>query len=88
MLGLQFSRAMIYHGRGDHLCHPSDDRTLLKEDSVLDHILGKHHQQLHLNSSFDSSELLRMLTIFAQSDAAATIYFTTQFVWLLFESGI
>jgi len=28
-----------------------------------------------------------MDTIFAQSDAIATIYFMTQCVWLLFESG-
>jgi len=26
-------------------------------------------------------------TIFARSDAAATVHFITQFVWLLFESG-
>ena len=28
-----------------------------------------------------------IITVFARSDAAATIYFSAQFVWRLFESG-
>ena len=51
-------------GRGDHPCHLCDDPTLL-EDSVLDHILNVHHQELHLrmnnSDSFSSSDLLGML---------------------------
>ena len=63
--GLQMvSRAMSHHGRGDHPCHLCDDPTLL-EDSVLDHILNVHHQELHLrmnnSDSFSSSDLLGML---------------------------
>ena len=58
------SRAMSHHGRGDHPCHLCDDPTLL-EDSVLDHILTVHHQELHLrmnnSDSFSTSDLLGML---------------------------
>ena len=61
--GLQMvSRAMSHHGRGNHPCHLCDDPTLLK-DTVLDHILTTHHQELHLNNSnsFSSLDLLGML---------------------------
>ena len=63
VLGLQMvSRAMSHHGRGDHPCHMCEDKTPLKEDSVLDHILSVHHQELHLNTSLNGSELLGMLS--------------------------
>ena len=58
------NRAMSHHGREDHPCHLCDDPILL-EDSVLDHILTVHHQELHLrmnnSDSFSSSDLLGML---------------------------
>ena len=63
VVGLQMiSRAMTHQGRGDHPCHLYDDPTLLK-DTVLDHILAVHHQELHLKNldSFSSSGLLGML---------------------------
>ena len=64
VLGLEMvSRAMSHHGRGERLCHMCD-ATSLKEDSrsVLDHILNVHHQDLHLNPSVNSCELLDMFS--------------------------
>ena len=63
VLGLQMiSRAMSHHGRGKHPCHLCEDHTL-KEDSVLEHILASHHQELHLpKPSLNSSHLLGMIS--------------------------
>ena len=55
------SRAMSHHGRGERPCHMCD-ATSLKDDSVLDHILNVHHQDLHLNPSVNSCELLDMFS--------------------------
>ena len=65
VLGLQIiSRAMSHHGRGKHPCHLCEDHTL-KEDSVLEHILVSHHQELHLlEPSLNSLDLLSMLSSF------------------------
>ena len=63
VVGLQMvSTAMSHHRTGDHPCHLCDDHTSL-EDTVLDHILTAHHQELHLSisDSFSSSVLLGML---------------------------
>ena len=63
VLGLKMvGRAMSHHRRGGHLCHMCDV-TSLKEDSVLDHILIVHHQQLHLNPPLNNLELLDMLSM-------------------------
>ena len=49
VLGLEMvSRAMSHHGREERPCVMQPH---LKEDSVLDHILNVHHQDLHLNPS-------------------------------------
>ena len=62
VLGLKMvSRAMSHHGRGERPCHMCD-ATSLKDDSVLDHILNVHHQDLHLNPSVNSCELLDMFS--------------------------
>ena len=54
---------MSHHGREDHSCHLCDDPILL-EDSVLDHILTVHHQELHLrmNNSDSFSSFLVLST--------------------------
>ena len=58
------SRAMSHHGRGDHPCHLWDD-IITPEDTVLDHNLSVHCQELHLNTSasFTTSDLLGRLQI-------------------------
>ena len=65
VLGLKMlSRAMSHHGRGDHPCHLCHAASPLQEASVLDHILAKHNQDLHLNfdSTLDSSKLIGLLS--------------------------
>ena len=58
------SRAMSHHGRGEHPCHLCHAASPLQEASVLDHILAKHNQDLHLNfdSTLDSSKLIGLLS--------------------------
>ena len=64
MLGLKMlSRAMSHHGRGKRPHHMCNTATPLLEKSVSDHILIRHHQELHLNfeSMSDSSKLIGLL---------------------------
>ena len=61
--GLQMlSGAMSHHRRGKQPCHLCEAETL-KEDTMLEHVFANHHEQLHLpNSSFNSSDLLGMIS--------------------------
>ena len=63
MLGLKmFCRAMSYHGRGEYLCQLCNATLLPEDESVLDHILAKHKQYLHLGDLvMDSAELIDLL---------------------------
>ena len=62
VLGLKMlSRVMSHHGRGEHPCQMCDAATPLQEVSVLDHILARHHQELHINSGLNSLKLLGLL---------------------------
>ena len=65
VLGLQMlSRAMSHHGRGKHPCHLCEAETLT-EDSVLEHVLASHHQELLLpDQPFGSSDLLEFIADF------------------------
>ena len=52
------SKAKRLHGRGEHLCLLCDTATAFQEDSVLDHILARHHNELHLNCELDLEEMM------------------------------
>ena len=63
VLGLKMlCRAMSHHGRGEHPCQLYNATLLPEDESVLDHILAKHKQYLHLGDSvMDSAELIDLL---------------------------
>ena len=55
-------RTMSHHGRGDNPCQLCKATLLPEDESVLDHILAKHNQYLHLGDSImDSAELIDLL---------------------------
>ena len=55
-------RAMSHHGRGEHPCQLCNATLLPEDETVLDHILAKHKQYLHLGDSvMDSAELIDLL---------------------------
>ena len=57
---LDLADAMSHHGRGNHPCHLCDAAPL-EEQSVLEHILCTHWEELHLTSRMDPEMLLNML---------------------------
>ena len=63
VLGLKMlCRAMSHHGRGEHPCQLCNATLLPEDETVLDHILAKHKQYLHLGDSvMDSAELIDLL---------------------------
>ena len=67
VLGLKMlSIAKSYHEGGKHPSHLCDAATPFQEESVIDHLIARHHKDLHLNSELkemmDSSKLLGLLS--------------------------
>ena len=57
------SRAMSHHGRGKQACQLCEVETL-KEETVLEHVLARHHQKLHLpNLSLSCSDMISDLDL-------------------------